>query len=63
MPSGTLKKERIGEVLALIDRARERFRDKEIEKGLDVLRESQGKMTKKILIRPGRLSLRASIVK
>jgi len=44
-----IEEERIGEVLALIDRARERFRDKEIEKGLDVLRESQGQLTKKIL--------------
>jgi hypothetical protein len=44
-----IEEERIGEVLALMDRARERFRDKEIEKGLDALRESQGKMTKKIL--------------
>lgn len=44
-----IEEERIGEVLALIDRARERFRDKQIEKGLDVLREAQGKMTKKIL--------------
>jgi hypothetical protein len=44
-----IEEERIGEVLGLIDRARERFRDKEIEKGLEVLRESQGKMEKKIL--------------
>jgi hypothetical protein len=44
-----IEEERIGEVLALIDRARERFRDKQIEKGLDVLREAQGQMTKKIL--------------
>ena len=44
-----IEEERIGEVLALMDRARERFRDKEIEKGLDALRESHGKMTKKIL--------------
>ena len=44
-----IEEERIGEVLTLIDRARERFRDKEIEKGLDILRESQGKMAKKIL--------------
>jgi hypothetical protein len=44
-----IEEERIEEVLALLDRARERFRDKEIEKGLDVLRESQDKMEKKIL--------------
>jgi hypothetical protein len=44
-----IEEERIGEVLALIDRARERFRDKQIEKGLDVLREAQGQMAKKIL--------------
>jgi hypothetical protein len=46
---GHIEEERIGEVLALIDRARERFRDKQIVKGLDVLREAQGKMKKKIL--------------
>mgnify|MGYP001171425381 CR=1 FL=1 len=44
-----IEEERIEEVLALIDRARERFRDKEIQKGLDVLRESQGQLAKKIL--------------
>ena len=44
-----IEEERIGEVLALIDRARERFRNKEIEKGLEVLKESQAKMEKKIL--------------
>ena len=41
--------ERIGEALALIDRARERFRNKEMEKALEVLKESQDKMEKKIL--------------
>jgi len=44
-----IEQERIGEVLALIDRARERFRNKEIEKGLEALRESQSRMEKKIL--------------
>lgn len=44
-----IEEERIGEVLTLIDRARERFREKEIEKGLDILRESQDKMAKKVL--------------
>jgi hypothetical protein len=44
-----IEEERIGEVQALIDRARERFRNKEIEKGLDLLKEAQGKMTKKVL--------------
>jgi hypothetical protein len=44
-----IEEERIGEVLALMDRARERFRNKEIEKGLEVLKESQSKMEKKIL--------------
>jgi hypothetical protein len=44
-----IEEERIEEALALIERARERFRDKEIEKGLEVLKESQGKMEKKIL--------------
>jgi methionine aminopeptidase len=44
-----IEEERIGEVQALIDLARERFRNKEIEKGLDVLKEAQGKMTKKVL--------------
>lgn len=44
-----IEEERIGDVLALIDRARERFRNKEVEKGLDVLRETQDKLAKKIL--------------
>ena len=44
-----IEEERIGQVLALMDRARERFRDKQLEKGLEALREAQGKMTKKIL--------------
>ncbi len=44
-----IEEERIGAVLAVIDRARERFRDKEIVKGLDILKESQGQLTKKIL--------------
>jgi hypothetical protein len=44
-----IEEERIGGVQALIDRARERFRNKEIEKGLDLLKEAQGKMTKKVL--------------
>jgi hypothetical protein len=44
-----IEQERIGEVLALIDRARERFRNKEIEKGLEALKESQSRMEKKIL--------------
>lgn len=46
-----IEEERIEEVLALVDRARERFRNKEIEKGLDVLKESQSIMAKKILDR------------
>jgi hypothetical protein len=41
--------ERIEEGLALIDGARERFRGKEREKGLQALKESQVKMEKKIL--------------
>jgi hypothetical protein len=44
-----IEEERIEEALTLIDRARERFRGKEIEKGLQALKESQGKMDKKIL--------------
>jgi hypothetical protein len=44
-----IEEERIEEALALIDRARERFRGKEIEKGLQDLKESQGKLEKKIL--------------
>lgn len=44
-----IEEERIGEVLALMDRARERFRDKEIDKGLEALKESQKVMEKRIL--------------
>jgi hypothetical protein len=44
-----IEEERIGEGLALIDLARERFRGKELEKGLQALKESQEKMEKKIL--------------
>jgi hypothetical protein len=46
-----IEEERVGEVLALIDRARERFRDKEIEKAMDLLKQSQAKMETKILER------------
>ena len=44
-----IEEERIEEALALIDRARERFRNKEIVKGLDALKVSQAVMEKKIL--------------
>jgi hypothetical protein len=44
-----IEEERVGEVLSLIDRAHEYFRNKEIEKGMDLLRDSQAKMGKKIL--------------
>lgn len=44
-----IEEERVGGVLKLMDRARERFRNKEIEKGLEVLRISQGELEKKIL--------------
>ena len=44
-----IEEERIEEVLALMDRARERFRDKDIVKGLEALKESQRVMEKKIL--------------
>jgi len=52
-----IEEERIEAVLALIDRARERFRNKEIEKGLEALKESQGKMEKKILDRTRKVVL------
>jgi hypothetical protein len=52
-----IEDERIEETLALIDLARERFRGKEIEKGLQVLKESQSKMEKKILDKTRKLVL------
>jgi hypothetical protein len=44
-----VEEEKVGEVLALINRAHEHFRNKENEKAMDLLRESQVKMRKKIL--------------
>jgi alanyl-tRNA synthetase len=44
-----IEEERIGEVLALMDRARERFRSKDMEGGIDLLKQSQGKMESKVL--------------
>jgi hypothetical protein len=46
---GRIEEERIGEVLALMDGARERFRSKDIEGGIDLLKQSQGKMESKVL--------------
>jgi hypothetical protein len=44
-----IEEERIKEVLSQVILAREHFRNKEIEKGLEALKESQSKMGKKIL--------------
>jgi hypothetical protein len=44
-----IEEERVGEAISLIDRAHEHFRNREIDKGMDLLRESQPKMEKKIL--------------
>ena len=41
--------ERIEEPLAAINEARDFFRDKQIEKGIEVLRESEGEIKKKVL--------------
>jgi hypothetical protein len=46
-----IEEERVREVMILIDRARDRFRDKDIEKAMDLLKESQVKMANKILER------------
>jgi hypothetical protein len=46
-----IEEERVGEVMTLIDRARDRFRDKDIDKAMDLLKESQTKMANKILER------------
>lgn len=42
--------ERIEEPLAAINEARDFFRDKQIEKGIDVLKESEGGIKKKVLV-------------
>jgi hypothetical protein len=44
-----IEEERVGEVLSLIDRAHEHFRNKEIDKAMDLLRHSHAKMGNKIL--------------
>ncbi|MBW2029705.1 MAG: hypothetical protein JRJ31_11595 [Deltaproteobacteria bacterium] len=46
-----IRDERVGEVLALIDDARECFREKEIGKGMDRLKETQERLKKKVLER------------
>jgi len=46
-----IEEERVREVMTLMDRARDRFRDKDIEKAMDLLKESQAKMAIKILER------------
>ena len=43
--------ERIEEPLAAINEARDFFRDKQIEKGIEVLRESEGVIKKKVLVK------------
>lgn len=44
-----IEEERVGEVLSLVDRSHELFRNKEMERAMDLLRESQAKMKNKIL--------------
>jgi hypothetical protein len=44
-----IEEERVGEVLSLVDRAHEHFRNKEMERAMDLLRESEVKMRNKIL--------------
>ena len=44
-----IEEERIGEVLSLIDRASEHFGTREIGRAMDLLRDSQDKMKKRIL--------------
>ena len=44
-----IEEERVGEVLSLIDRANEHFGNKEIERAMDLLRDSQAKMGNKVL--------------
>jgi len=44
-----IEEERIGEVFSLIDRASEHFGRKEIGRAMDLLRDSQAKMRKRIL--------------
>jgi hypothetical protein len=46
-----IEEERVREAITLMDRARDRFRNKDIEKAMDLLRESQAKMATKILER------------
>jgi CRISPR/Cas system-associated exonuclease Cas4 (RecB family) len=44
-----IEEEKVGEILSLVDRSHELFRNKEMEKAMDLLRESQAKMRNKIL--------------
>jgi chromosome segregation ATPase len=44
-----IEEERIGEVLVLMDDARERFRSKDMEGGIELLKQSQVKMESKVL--------------
>ncbi len=43
--------ERIEQPLAAINEARDFFRDKQIEKGIEVLMESEGEIKKKVLVK------------
>ena len=43
--------ERVEEPLAAINEARELFREKQIEKGIEVLKESEGEIRKKVLVK------------
>jgi hypothetical protein len=45
----SIEEERVGEILALVDRSHELFRNKEIGRAMDLLKESQAKMKNKIL--------------
>lgn len=46
-----IQQERIEEPLSLIENARELFREKQIERGIETLKKSQGVMEKKVLIK------------
>jgi len=46
-----IQQERIEEPLSLIENAHELFREKQIERGIETLKKSQGEMEKKVLIK------------
>lgn len=46
-----IKEERVGNISSLINTARERFRNKELEKGMELLREAQMMLGEKFLLK------------